>query len=200
MSSVSLPLYGDLPLERELQLQRLLRMYIATGLLFMLLPGTFLGVWNLVSISSEHSLSSLSAAWLQAHGHAQIFGWIGTFVIGIGYYSLSKMGAIAPFAISRGWLSWVLWTSGVVLRWTANVSLWNWRTLLPLSAGLELAAFLIFFVTVSRHPRTGRGIDAWMLLVIASTIGFLALLLFNAGIAAYLAIRGDAPEIPHWLD
>src|SRR6516164_388628 len=95
-------------------LERVLKAFIATGLLFMLLPGTFLGVWNLISISSEHSLSSLSAAWIQAHGHAQIFGWIGTFIIGIGYYSLSKMGAIAPFAVSRGWLSWALWTAGVL--------------------------------------------------------------------------------------
>jgi hypothetical protein len=40
VSSVRLPLFGDLPLERERQLQQLLSMYIATGLLFMLLPGT----------------------------------------------------------------------------------------------------------------------------------------------------------------
>jgi hypothetical protein len=181
-------------------LERVLKAYIATGLLFMLLPGTFLGVWNLVSISSDHSLSSLSPAWLQAHGHAQIFGWIGTFIIGIGFYSLSKMGAIAPFAVGRGWASWILWTTGVALRWLANVSLWNWRVLLPLSAALELTAFLIFFITVSRHPRTGRGIEVWMLLVIASSVGFLFLLLFNAGIAAYLAVVASAPEIPHWLD
>src|SRR6185437_7084140 len=90
-------------------LDRLLMAYVASGLLFMLLPGTFLGVWNLLSISSEHSLSTLLPAWLQAHGHAQIFGWIGTFIIGIGYYSLTKMGAIAPFAPRRGWISWALW-------------------------------------------------------------------------------------------
>jgi uncharacterized protein involved in response to NO len=184
----------------SLPLQRILKAYIITGILFMLLPGTFLGVWNLISISSEHSLSSLSAAWLQAHGHAQIFGWIGTFIIGIGYYSLSKMGAVAPFAASRAWLSWGMWTSGVVLRWLANVNLWNWRLLLPLSAALELAAFLIFFITVRSHPRTGRGIEAWMALVIASSVGFLFLLLFNAGIAADLAVAAPAPEIPHGLD
>lgn len=182
------------------QLQRVLKAYILAGLLFMVLPGTFLGVWNLISISGERSPASLSAAWLQAHGHAQMFGWIGTFIIGIGYFSLSKMGAIAPFAVSRGWSSWVLWTAGAALRWFANVSLWNWRVLLPVSAALELAAFLIFFITVSRHPRTGRGIEVWMLLVIASTVGFLFLLLFNAGITAYLAIAVATPEIPHWLD
>ena len=54
-------------------MQRMLIAYILTGLLFLLLPGTFLGVWNLISISSRHALDSLSPAWIQAHGHAQIF-------------------------------------------------------------------------------------------------------------------------------
>src|SRR5215472_15053293 len=186
----------------ESGLHKLLKAYVVTGLLFMLLPGTFLGVWNLISISSEHSLASLSASWIQAHGHAQIFGWIGTFIIGIGYYSLSKMGTISPFAVSRGWWSWCLWTCGVSLRWVANISLWNWRVLLPVSAFAELAAFLIFFRTVRRHPRNGpaRRIETWMMLVIASTIGFLALLLLNGVISAYLAMAAAAPEFPHWLD
>jgi hypothetical protein len=88
------------PAATEVALQRLLRTYLLTGLLFLLLPGTFLGVWNLVSISGRHSLAGLSPSWLQAHGHAQIFGWIGTFIIGIGYYSLAKMGRLRPFAVS----------------------------------------------------------------------------------------------------
>ncbi len=37
---------------RELQLSRLLVVFIGTGLAFMLLPGTFLGVWNLLAISA----------------------------------------------------------------------------------------------------------------------------------------------------
>ena len=36
-------------------LSRLLILYISTGLGFMLLPGTFLGVWNLIAISSHRS-------------------------------------------------------------------------------------------------------------------------------------------------
>ena len=31
---------------REVSLARLLMLYVTTGLAFMLLPGTFLGVWN----------------------------------------------------------------------------------------------------------------------------------------------------------
>jgi hypothetical protein len=201
---VTLSVAGSAPSPANLErgLARVLSAYVIAGLLFMLLPGTFLGVWNLLSISAEHSASSLSPAWIQAHGHAQIFGWIGTFIIGIGYYSLSKMGTIPAFATRRALMSWTLWTAGVLLRWSGNITLWHWRILLPLSAALELSGFLIFFRTIRRHksgaPR--RRPDIWMLLIIASTVGFLLLLLLNAAFAVFLALRAAAPEIPHGLD
>jgi hypothetical protein len=192
------------PVQTEIALQKMVAVYIVTGLLFLVLPGTFLGVWNLVSISSQHALGHLSPAWLQAHGHAQIFGWLGTFIIGIGFYSLSKMGGLMPFAVGRGWTSWALWTAGVALRWTANVTEWNWRAVLPVSAALQLAAFAIFFVTVSRHkpstPSTRKPMETWMKLVIASTAAFLLALLVNQVETIVLALTAAHPEIPHWLD
>ena len=107
----------DITAARETTLSRLLMLYISTGLLFMLLPGTFLGVWNLLAISSHRAADSVSAAWIQAHGHAQIFGWIGTFILGIGFYSIPKLRRLNSFALSAVWSSWALWTSGVTLRW-----------------------------------------------------------------------------------
>lgn len=71
----------DIAAARERTLSHLLMLYISTGLLFMLLPGTFLGVRNLLAISSHRAADSVSRAWIQAHGHAQIFGWIGTFIL-----------------------------------------------------------------------------------------------------------------------
>jgi len=189
--------------ERESRLQRAVTLYVVTGLLFMLLPGTFLGVWNLLSISSRHTVDSLSPAWLQAHGHAQFFGWIGTFVLGIGFYSLSKMGRLPAFAVSRAWQSYALWTSGVTLRWCTNVTEWHWRVALPLSAVLELAGFLIFFRTVSsHHPQEGAPAkrEAWMPIVVAATVGFLITLLANLVVTADLAAQGDSPAVPHALD
>jgi uncharacterized protein involved in response to NO len=193
------------PAETEIALQRMVTVYVVTGLLFLVLPGTFLGVWNLVSISGRHSLAGLSPAWLQAHGHAQIFGWIGTFVIGIGYYSLSKMGGLMPVAVSRAWASWALWTGGVTMRWAANITEYQWRVLLPVSAALQLIAFLIFFLTVSHHkshPATTKRapIEMWMKLVIAGTVAFLLALIFNQVETVVLAATGEHPVIPHWLD
>ena len=188
-------------------MQRVVMTFITTGLLFMLLPGTFLGVWNLLSISAQHTVASLPPAWMQAHGHAQIFGWLGTFILGIGFYSLSKMGNLPAFAVSRGWICFALWTTGVLLRWAVNITEWEWRVALPLSAALELAGFLTFFRTVSGHriprpdgaPRPAK--EPWMLVVMASTAGFLVTLLANLAVTVNVAIRGGSgPAIPMILD
>jgi uncharacterized protein involved in response to NO len=202
-SAPLLPLQ-DQSVERELQLQRVLIAYVVTGLFFMLLPGTFLGVWNLISISSRHTLESLSPAWLQAHGHAQIFGWIGTFILGIGFYSLSKMGKLPPFAVWRAWSALALWAADTALRWIAGVSEWQWRVLRPVSALLELSGFLMFFRTVSGHRAAGESSDRmpepWILMVVASTLGFLASLVLNAVEAFRVSWQGNGPALPHVFD
>ena len=163
---------------REIQLSRLVVFYISGGLLFMLLSGTFLGVWNLVSISGRRAAVSISPAWIQAHGHAQVLGWVGTFILGIGYYSIPKLrGGMKPYQIWSAWVAGIPWMSSVLLRWLANVYLWHWRMLLPLSAVLELAAFLMFFRSVSQHkpgPSGKMKLEPWIWVVIAGGVGFLA--------------------------
>ena len=188
---------------RETRLSRLLITYISTGLVFMLLPGTFLGVWNLLQISGRRAADSVPPAWIQAHGHAQIFGWIGTFILGIGFYSIPKLRRMDPFALSAGWIAWALWTTGVGLRWWVGVSPAVWRILLPVSAVSELAAFAIFLRCVSGHrPRDGgqAGIEKWALVVIAASFGLLLTLLVNLGASVWLAARGAAPAFPAEFD
>ncbi len=185
---------------REEQAQRLMMAYAVAGLSFMLLPGTFLGAWNLISISGRHG-AVVAPAWIQAHGHAQIFGWIGTFILGIGFYSIPKMTAGKAQPAGRGWAAWLLWTSGVLLRWTAGVYLWHWRVALPVSAVLELSAFLIFLWSVSGHRRaprvdSGRGMPLWIVSVLVGTSGFGIGLLINLIAATYAGVKGTAPVLP----
>ena len=196
---------GDAALHvaRESSLSRLLITYIVTGLVFMLLPGTFLGVWNLIAISSRHAADSIAPAWIQAHGHAQIFGWIGTFILGIGFYSIPKLRRLEPFALSAGWSAWALWTAGVSLRWWTGVSSWQWRVAVPVSAALELAAFLIFLRCVSGHRPEKSGkvqLEHWVFVVIAASVGLLLALVVNLGAAVYLALRSASPDLPVAFD
>ncbi|HEV2488466.1 MAG TPA: NnrS family protein [Candidatus Acidoferrales bacterium] len=177
--------------------------YVSTGLFFMLLPGTFLGVWNLLQISGNESAGLISPAWLQAHGHAQVFGWIGSFIFGIGFYSIPKLRGTARLALAAAWVCWAVWTAGVAMRWAANVYYWHWRTLLPLSAALELAAFAIFFVIVSQHRPDAAGKDrmeTWIWVVASASMGLLLTLAANLAECIWLALRSSTPALPHLLD
>lgn len=193
----------DRAIAREQSLSRLLMTYIITGIVFMLLPGTFLGVWNLIKISSREAAESISPAWIQAHGHAQLFGWVGTFILGIGFYSIPKLRKLKPFALWSAWVTWALWVAGVSLRWFSNIYPWRWRIALPLSAVLELAAFLIFFQAVSNHRSSSaskKPLEPWIFVVIAATLGLLASLLLNLGASFQLALHADSPAFPHLFD
>jgi uncharacterized protein involved in response to NO len=192
----------DVANRREKGLSRLLVAYISTGLVFMLLPGTFLGVWNLISISSRRASEGVSPAWIQAHGHAQVFGWIGSFILGIGFYSIPKLRRLEPFALGPAWICWAMWTSAVALRWTANVYGTYWRALLPLSATLELAALVLFFRAVSTHRmQSGETTDQrWVMIVMAGTAGLVAALGMNLFESVRLALSGSGPAFPPEFD
>jgi hypothetical protein len=185
---------------REENAQHLMMAYALAGLFFMLLPGTFLGVWNLLSISGHHG-AAISPAWIQAHGHAQIFGWIGTFILGIGFYSIPKMAGRKTQSAQPGWVALFLWASGALLRWSTGVYQWHWRSLLPLSAVLELCAFLIFLRSVGGHrpaaqlPSGGRP-PLWVISVLVGTLGFGVGLIMNLITAAYVSLRGGTPAFP----
>jgi uncharacterized protein involved in response to NO len=186
-----------LTVAREKDLSRLVAAYAVTGLFFMLVPGTFLGAMNLIGISQGNA-ASFTQAWMQAHGHAQIFGWIGSFIIGIGFYSIPRATSAGKFAVSRGWLCWVLWTLGVTLRWASGLEGAPWRVTLPLGAVLEFIAFAIFFWTISGHESSapGKRLDKWIFVVIAGTLGFAALLCLNVAYAVMQSIRGISAAVP----
>jgi hypothetical protein len=187
--------------DAEIAHARMLARYIATGLYFMLLPGTFLGVWNLLQVSSRHSVSLVSPAWLQAHGHAQVFGWVATFILGIGFYSIPLVNAGARPSLTAARWCWWMWTAGVAMRWAVNIYGWQWRALLPLAASLEVCAFALFFRSVSQHrsAQPGRP-EPFVRVIIAASAGFALTMLANLGLSVYVAWRGVSPEIPHALN
>jgi len=195
----------EVSVARERQKSLLLRAWIFSGLFFMAVPGTLLGFSNLIAISSHHGLSGLPAAWLEGHGHAQVFGWIGSFILGIGFYSQPSRGRSS---LSIPLASFILWTTGVAMRWTANIYGVQWRVLLPISAGLELIAVILFLRAASHHkmpkPAQGetprRGMEPWMMSVLLGTAGLTAAVIFNFTECLLLALHNPQPSFPHALD
>lgn len=181
----------------------MLRAWILSGLFFMALPGTLLGFSNLMAISAHHGAAGLPPAWMEGHGHAQMFGWIGSFILGIGFYSQpTRRTATIPLT------SFGLWASGVAMRWFANIYGWHWRILLPLSAGFELVAVALFLMAASHHklPDSPQGkhtrapMELWMISVLVGTAGLAAGVMFNFIECLRLAKAATNPSFPHNLD
>jgi uncharacterized protein involved in response to NO len=190
---------------RERQKSLMLRAWILSGLFFMALPGTLLGFSNLMAISAHHGLSALPAAWIEGHGHAQMFGWIGSFILGIGFYS---QPVHARSVIRLPLSCYVLWASGVAMRWFANIYGWHWRTLLPVSAGFELMAVILFLYAASHHKlpvstqvnRVKPPMELWMVSVLIGTAGLASAVIFNFVECVRLSMQGSLRSFPHSLD
>ena len=194
----------DRAIAREKALSAVLMTYIVTGLVFMLLPGTFLGVWNLVSISRLQAAEKLSPGWIQAHGHAQIFGWVATFILGIGFYSIPKLRKMRPFPLWRAWVCWSVWTAAVLVRWAMTLWPWHWRVAFPLSAALELGAFLLFFLTIGPAHSSTDGAkkpwEPWIYAVLMGTSGLLLALSMQLFESVRLSLTATSSSFPTAFD
>ncbi len=173
----------------------MLVVYIVTGLAFMLLPGTFVGVLNLLKISAAHTSGAADAGWIQAHGHAQIFGWLGTFILGIGYYAIPRL-RLSAFSHGAAWTTYTLWTAGVTMRWA--VGTWppaQWRVLFPLAGVLELIAVAVFAVSVFATKPRASDDAAWrhsIAIITAAGVAMVAAVALNA----WESFRVNAPLFP----
>lgn len=203
MSAPAAPNYEAI--SRERNKSWMLRAWILSGIFFMALPGTLLGFSNLMAISAHHGLGSMPAAWMEGHGHAQMYGWIGSFILGIGFYSQPsrRSGLRLPMACFG------LWTAGVLLRWIGNIYEWHWRSLLIVSSAAELVAVLLFLSAASHHKmpdsehgagKPKKSMEAWMIAVLMSTAALTAAVVFNFVECLRLALYGATPSFPHAID
>jgi len=133
-----------------------------------------------------------------------LFGWIGSFILGIGFYSQPARGRPAE---RIPMVCFGFWTSGVLLRWVANIYEWHWRSLLVVSSSLEVIAVGLFLMAASHHKRPEpahgeprKGMEPWMVSVLLSTAVLTAGVIFNFVECLRLAVFGSAPSFPHVLD
>lgn len=177
----------------ERQAARALAAFILAGLVFLALPGTFLGVWNLIVISEHRAATAASTAWIQAHGHAQLFGWVGSFIFGISLYVLPKIRGRGLKKFGMVWTIWALWTAGVGWRWWAGIGAREWRVGLAGSAFLELTAYVLVqrILLFGGRRQKPEDLGSWLGICGFSALG-LALLL-NLALCIFVALRGDQP-------
>jgi hypothetical protein len=176
--------------------------FIGAGLSFLVFPGTLVGVWNLLDITAARHGDAASQAWIQAHGHAQLFGWVGSFIVGISLYALPKFRGAALRSLPIGWAIFALWTGATAMRWASVF--WDWRTgiLVPAAAVAQLAAVTMLLWQVSASRRRGSGRETWNVLIFAGLFGMWAVTAFQVPLVLSMAAKGLSivpPEANHWL-
>ncbi len=194
--TAAVPILNDPRHERTAA--RLLGLFIAAGLWFVVLPGTFLGVWNLMSIVSNRAPGAPEASWIQAHGQAQLFGWVGSFILGISIYLLPKIRQRGPVEANVGYTIWTLWTVGVFWHWWAVVTREAWRSGLVGSAAVLLLAYLLVMSALVWQPRKTepRPVDLGSRFGMVGFSGLGVVLLANLYYSIQAAFWGSSPTYP----
>jgi hypothetical protein len=145
------------------------RRFFLAGIAATLTAGATWGAILLWRLASARSFQAISVPEVNAHGHAQIFGWVGLFVMGFAYQAFPRFKhtslrwprlALATFPVYLG---------GLVLRTVAEPFASKPSFLGAALGGsvLELSALLVFAwivaVTILRSPAPRTASDAYLL-------------------------------------
>jgi uncharacterized protein involved in response to NO len=118
------------------------------GALFVALTAGFgLGLVNLTRIALAQSYYEISGVLKQIHGHAQVFGWVGLFIMGVAFHAIPRM-KMQPLrrVCAAKWCFWLM-LGGVLLRVVAQPLAKHivGASALLVSGASELAAVGLFF-------------------------------------------------------
>lgn len=95
MTIETLPLLRRTAPAAATDLPRLARLGLLGGILFTLTAGATWGAVLLVRLAAAGSFTALSVFEVNAHGQAQIYGWVGLVLIGVGSLLVPRMLGVA---------------------------------------------------------------------------------------------------------
>lgn len=135
------------PVASAAQAESLYKPFLWSALAVGLTLGFGLGLVNLWRIVAAGNYFELDGWLKQLHGHAQIFGWIGLFIMGVAYHALPrmKMQPLRPLVAAPASL-WLM-LAGLTLR------VGDYRPLLLVSAAFELLAVGLFVALIADVAR-----------------------------------------------
>ncbi len=118
------------------------RRYFLAGIMTILTAGASWGAWLLWSIGIKGSFTAISVHHVNAHGHAQIYGWVGLFIMGFGYQAFPRVWhskLAAPRLAAAAFMAMLV---GIVIRTIGmTVPAAAWAPAMAMGGGaLELAA------------------------------------------------------------
>jgi hypothetical protein len=174
---------------QQLESETLYKRFVFAALAVAVILGFGLGVVNLTRIALAGNYYAISGALKQLHGHAQIFGFAGLFIMGVAFHAVPrmKMQPLRPVRAAKACL-WLM-LAGIALR------AFGYRVAVVGSAILELAAVGLFVGLLGRVAlRSQQNREPYEKFIFASLFWFAGLAVWNVWI-----VWKGVPALPHAL-
>jgi hypothetical protein len=164
------------------------RPFFKSAIAVVLTLGAAWGAYLLLRIGMMRSFGTAGLHEVNAHGHAQIFGWVGLFVMGFAYQAFPRFKHTSleypRLALATLWLM----LAGIVVRSVGEpmAVVLPWTGLAAVGAALlELAAAGLFVGVIGATWRkSGKRLEFYDYYILSSLVWFVVQ---AAGEAAYLA-------------
>lgn len=175
-----------------------LALFLVTSVLISVVAGFGLGWW--LMLYQTFGVPLPAAGWLglvQVHGHAQLMGFAGLLVMGIGFRLLPRFRAAAPSEQRVVLGTFACVAVGVALRTAQLAEPSAPRTLLlAASASLELAGAFLYATTVIRVLASGDNAHRSDELVMASGAAWLPVAAMWNAVSLLPVLRGGSLAAP----
>ncbi len=152
------------------------RRYFLAGIAAMLTVGVGWGALLLWKIGFAESFTGVTIHEVNAHGHAQIFGWVGLFIMGFAYQMFPGLWGTPRPAPKLAALNLVLMLAGIAIRSAGMTTAGAWDhalTAAMIGGALELIAIAIFAAQMLVvFIRSTRPTEPWMGFVYAAMAFF----------------------------
>ena len=177
--------------------------FIKTAIVIALSTGCVYGAFILFYMGIQHSLYSVPKVLIETHGHTQIFGWCGLFIMGVSYFVLPRFYAVRIYSGKLANLSFYFMVAGIFLVFT-------YRTFLPLNnhaffkililSGclLEILAVLMFLIVAVKTVLSAekQELETYETYLFSGYLWFLIVTVAHAGIVLYM-INTNQTVFPH---
>jgi hypothetical protein len=154
------------------------RRYFLGGILVALTAGATWGAWLLWTIALGGSFRGVSINSVNAHGEAQVFGWVGLFIMGFACQAFPRLWHTSLAAPRLSAWAFALMVGGLIVRTIgiAATGVWPAAPAVALvGGGLQLAAVLIFAGQIlATFARSGARLEPYVGFVIAALAWFAA--------------------------
>jgi hypothetical protein len=173
------------------------RPFFLAGIVVVLTLGAVWGAALLLQIALRGSFAAAGLHEINAHGHAQIFGWVGLFVMGFAYQAFPRFKHSVLAYPRLAVTTLVLLAGGIVVRSLAQplVAQWPWLWWAAVGASIaEVAAIVLFVAIISRTLlRSGQRLAHYDYYILSGLAWFLIQAVYESVyLTATLAASGDA--------